>query len=158
MYLLARHKLQSQGYDHYEVSNFAFPGFHCRHNETYWLGGPYYAAGPGAARYIDGCREVNHRSTLTYLKKIAAGESVVAESEQVHGSERAREVLVFALRRLSGITPAWFKSTTGYDLMTLGGAQLDRFLQLGLLAWHDDYLRLTEEGLLVSDSIWPELL
>lgn len=158
MYLLARHKLQSQGYEHYEVSNFALPGFHCRHNETYWLGGPYYAAGPGAARYIDGRREVNHRSTITYLKKIAAGESVVAESEQIQGSARAREVLVFALRRLSGITPAWFKSTTGFDLMTLGGTQLERFVQLGLLAWHDDYLRLTEEGLLVSDSIWPELL
>jgi oxygen-independent coproporphyrinogen-3 oxidase len=158
MYLLARHKLQSQGYEHYEVSNFALPGFHCRHNETYWLGAPYYAAGPGAARYIDGRREVNHRSTITYLKKIAAGESVVAESEQVQGSERAREVLVFALRRLSGITPAWFKSTTGFDMMALGGTQLDRFVQLGLLAWHDDCLRLTEEGLLVSDSIWPELL
>ena len=158
MYLLARHKLQSQGYEHYEVSNFALPGFYCRHNETYWLGAPYYAAGPGAARYIDGRREVNHRSTITYLKKIAAGESVVAESEQVQDSERAREVLVFALRRLSGITPAWFKSTTGFDLMTLGGVQLDQCVQLGLLAWHDDYLRLTEEGLLVSDSIWPELL
>jgi len=158
MYLLTRQKLHSQGYEHYEVSNFALPGFRCRHNETYWLGGQYYAAGPGAARYIDGRREVNHRSTITYLKKIAAGESVVAESEEVYGSERAREVLVFALRRLRGITPAWFKSTTGFDLKTLGGTQLDRLIQLGLLAWHDDYLRLTEEGLLVSDSIWPELL
>ena len=158
MYLLARHKLQSQGYEHYEVSNFALPGFHCRHSETYWLGAPYYAAGPGAARYIDGRREVNHRSTITYLKKIAAGESVIAESVQIQGSERAREVLVFALRRLRGITIAWFESTTGFDLMTLCGAQVDRCVQLGLLAWHDDYLRLTEEGLLVSDSIWPELL
>jgi oxygen-independent coproporphyrinogen-3 oxidase len=158
MYLLARHKLQGQGYEHYEVSNFALPGYHCRHNETYWLGAPYYAAGPGAARYIDGRREVNHRSTITYLKKIAAGESVVAESEIIQGRERAREVLVFALRRLCGITPAWFKSTTGFDLMTLRGEQIDRFVQLGLLAWHDGYLRLTEEGLLVSDSIWPELM
>ncbi|MGY8732671.1 MAG: radical SAM family heme chaperone HemW [Pirellulales bacterium] len=158
MYLLSRHKLQSQGYEHYEVSNFSLPGFHCRHSETYWLGAPYYAAGPGAARYIDGRREVNHRSTITYLKKIAAGESVIAESVQIQGSERAREVLVFALRRLRGITIAWFKSTTGFDLMTLCGAQVDRCVQLGLLAWHDDYLRLTEEGLLVSDSIWPELL
>ena len=83
---------------------------------------------------------------------------MVAESEQVHGSERAKEVLVFALRRLSGVTPAWFKSTTGFDMMALAGTQLDRFVQLELMSWHDDCLRLTEEGLLVSDSIWPELL
>ena len=158
MFLLARRQLQRQGYDHYEVSSYALPGFRCRHNETYWLGAPYFAAGPGAARYIEGRREINHRSTLTYLKKMLAGESVIAEVEEIHGESRAREIFVFAMRRLDGITPEWFLQQTGRDLYQLIGNEIKQLVDQGLLIWADDHLKLTEQGLLVSDSIWPRVL
>lgn len=158
MYEEAIQQLTAAGLEHYEVSNFARPGFRCRHNETYWLGRPYFAAGPGAARYVEGRREVNHRSTTTYLTRVERGESVVADQEQLSWEERARERLVFGLRRLEGVSFTQFEQETGFSITQLGGAPLQRYLAQGLLQQTPSHLQLTRAGLLISDSLWPDLL
>jgi len=158
MYEVAIDSLTSAGYEHYEVSNFARPGHRCRHNENYWLCGSYYAAGPGAARFLDGRRETNHKSTTTYIARVLAGQSPVAESEQLGPEDAARERLVFALRRLEGINTAEFASSTGFTVESLGGEALPRLLNHRLLERSDNRLRLTRAGLLISDAIWPEFL
>lgn len=158
MYLAAIDTLTAAGYEHYEVSNFARPGFRCRHNETYWLGREYFAAGPGAARYVNGRRETNHRSTTTWLARVEAGESPTAESEELSPEDRARERLVFGLRRLEGVELEAFAAATGYRVEQLGGQQLTNFVEQGLLALEPDRLRLTRAGLLVSDAMWPYFL
>jgi oxygen-independent coproporphyrinogen-3 oxidase len=66
--------------------------------------------------------------------------------------------LVFALRRLEGVTRSWFSARTGYDLNELVGGPLARHVQLGLMSDDGDRVRLTREGLFVSDSIWPDYL
>ena len=158
MYLLAIDRLSRADFEHYEISNFARSGQRSRHNETYWSGDGYFAAGPGAARYVDGVRETNHRSTTTYLKRVLSGESPVFEREQLDDEQRAREQLIFSLRRLEGIEPQRFQSRTGYAIEQLAGTHITRFVELGLLEQTDSTLRLTQEGLLVSDSLWPDLL
>jgi oxygen-independent coproporphyrinogen-3 oxidase len=158
MYELAIDVLTAAGYEHYEVSNFALPGHRCRHNETYWLGRGYYAAGPGAARYVNGVREMNHRSTTTWLQRLARGESPVAEREELNAEDRARERLVFGLRRLAGIGFQEFAGETGYEVEALGGAALQRFVDQGFLEATAKTLRLTRKGLLISDSLWPHFL
>lgn len=158
MYEEAIQQLTAAGLEHYEVSNFARPGFRCRHNETYWLGRPYFAAGPGAARYVEGRREVNHRSTTTYLTRVERGESVVADQEQLSWEERARERLVFGLRRLEGVSYTQFEQETGFSITQLGGAPLQRYLAQGFLQQTPSHLQLTRAGLLISDSLWPDLL
>lgn len=158
MYLAAIDTLTSKGFEHYEVSNFAQPGRRCRHNENYWLGGEYFAAGPGAARFVDGRRETNHRSVTAWLKRIDRGESPVADSETLTAEQRARELLVFGLRRLEGLPLAWFHERTGFDAVSLGGQALDRYVHANLLEIAADHLRLTRSGLVVSDGLWPELL
>jgi len=158
MYELAIDTLTAAGYEHYEVSNFARPGHRCRHNENYWLGGQYYAAGPGAARFIAGRRETNHRSTTTYIQRMLAGQSPVAESEQLGREDAARERLVFALRRLEGIDVNEFAAATGFRVQQLGGDALARFIDQGLLDASGGRLRLTRDGLFVSDTLWPEFL
>lgn len=155
---LAWDRLLAAGWEHYEVSNFARPGHRCRHNEVYWKGEPYFAVGPGAARYTDGCRETNHRSAFTYLRRVLAGRSPVAESERLSATDRAREMLVFRLRMLAGISRAEFYERSGCDLDQLVGSQLRRFAAWGLIQDSGDRVRLTREGLLVSDALWPELL
>ncbi len=150
--------LIAAGFEHYEVSNFARPGQRCRHNEAYWLGAEYYAAGPGAARYIDGVRSTNHRSTTTYIKRLLAGTSAIAESEQLSGDDRARELLVFAMRRLEGVERSWFVERTGRELDVLIGPAMQRFVELKLLTDDGRRVRLTRAGLLVSDSLWAEFL
>lgn len=158
MYENAIDTLTSAGFEHYEVSNFAKPSHRCRHNETYWLGGRYYAAGPGAARYIDGRREMNHRSTTTYIKRVVAGDSPIAESETVDAEASARERLVFGLRRIEGVDRESFTSATSFTIDQLVAAPLRKFVDAAMLEDDGVRIRLTREGLLVSDSIWPEFL
>lgn len=158
MYALAIDRLTAAGYEHYEVSNFARPGCRSRHNQVYWSGDGYFAAGPGAARYVDGVRESNHRSTTTYLKCVLSGESPVAEREELSPEARGRELLVFGLRRIDGVSRCDFIERSGYEIEDLVAAPLRKFVGLGLLADDGERIRLTREGLFVSDAIWPELL
>ncbi|PHS03214.1 MAG: coproporphyrinogen III oxidase [Blastopirellula sp.] len=158
MYLLGIDHLTSHSLQHYEVSNFAKPGFQCRHNEAYWLGHPYFAYGAGAARYVEGKRETNHRSTTTYIKKVMAGESPTAESETLDPESLARERLVFGLRRMQGIELTDFQQQTGYQVQELIQRKLEQYLEAKLLEIEQNHLRLTRAGLLVSDSIWPDFL
>lgn len=158
MYGEAIDRLHAAGFEHYEVSNFAIPGRRSRHNEVYWAGSEYFAAGPGAARYVGGVRSTNHRSTTTYLKRLQAGESAIFEQEELSAAQRAHELLVLGLRRLEGVERATFAVKSGYQVDQLAGEAIRKFVELGLLS--DDGLRvkLTREGLFVSDGLWPELL
>ena len=158
MYALAIDRLTDADYEHYEVSNFARPGCRSRHNQVYWSGDGYYAAGPGAARYVNGIRETNHRSTTTYLKNVLGGESPVAEREELSAEARARELLVFGLRRINGVSRSDFRERAGYDIDELAATPLQKFVGLGLMADNGERIRLTRAGLFVSDAIWPELL
>ena len=158
MYETAIDRLSAAGFEHYEVSNFARKGKRCRHNEAYWLGEEYYAAGPGAARYLHGVRSVNHRSTTTYLGRVLAGKSPISDSEELNPYERALEVLVFALRRREGVDREWFKAKTGKSLDSLVGQTLQPLIEQKLMADNGRQICLTRDGLLVSDSICSRLL
>ncbi|MFC1757677.1 radical SAM family heme chaperone HemW [Planctomycetota bacterium] len=158
MYEMAIDKLEDRGFRHYEVSNFAQDGYRSEHNECYWLGGEYYAVGPGAARYLNGVRSMNHRSTTTYIKRVLAGESPIAESEQLTREDIARERLVFGLRRMEGIDCASFEREVGYAIDELAGKCLTDFIDAGLFLRSEGRLRLTRDGLMISDSIWPSFL
>jgi len=156
MYVTAIDRLQEAGFEHYEISNFAHPGRRSRHNETYWSGQGYYAAGPGAARYVEGIRETNHGSTTTYLKRVLADESPVAERECLDQEQQAREYLVFGLRRLEGVSRQRFSQQTGLDLDELAGDVTSHYVEAGMLADDGESLRLTRQGLLISDALWPD--
>jgi oxygen-independent coproporphyrinogen-3 oxidase len=158
MYAVAIDRLSAAGFEHYEVSNFARPEKRCRHNEVYWAGGEYYAAGPGAARHVAGVRETNHRSVTKWLNCVLAGQSPVAERECLPPNEKARELLVFGLRRMEGVDREWFTAHCGFQLDELIKEPLRTLVSTGLLADDGRRVKLTREGLFVSDSIWPELL
>jgi oxygen-independent coproporphyrinogen-3 oxidase len=158
MFEQAIRQLIAAGFEHYEVSNFAQPGQRSRHNQVYWSGDSYFAAGPGAARFLDGVRETNHRSTTTYLRRVLAGQSPVAEREQLSPEARARELLVIGLRRLAGVERVGFAARTGYQIDQLIAEPLARFIAMGLLYDDGVCVRLTHSGLIVSDAIWPEFL
>lgn len=158
MYSAAIDALAAAGYEHYEVSNFARPGRRSRHNGVYWAGEEYFAAGPGAARYVAGVRETNIRSTLAYLQRMTAGKSPVADREELAPEARARERLVLGLRRLTGVDKTQFAAASGYTVEQLIGNELKRFVAMGFLEEAEAAVRLTREGLYISDAIWPELL
>ena len=158
MYIAAMDRLERAGYEHYEISNFSQPGYRSRHNQAYWDGSGYFAAGPGATRLVDGRRETNYRDTVAYLQKVQSGISPVDETEQLSLEMSARGRLVFGLCQLEGIQAGSFHAETGYSVSQLMGACLAEFQSGGFLSWDQTTLRLTRKGLLVSDSLWPSLL
>lgn len=158
MYSWAIDRLTEAGFDHYEISNFARPGQRSRHNQVYWSGEPYYAAGPGAARYLGGVREMNHRSTTTWLRRVLAGQSPVAERDVLAPAERARELLVVGMRRVDGVNRREFHNCTGFGVDELAAETIAKFVRAGLMVDDGHRVRLTREGLFVSDAMWPELL
>ncbi len=103
-------------------------------------------------------RGTNHRSVTTYLHRMQTGQSPVADTDVLPPIDRAREMLVFRLRMLEGITRQEFLDRTGFELDTVAGKPLRKFTALGLLEDGGDRIRLTREGLLVSDALWPEFL
>lgn len=158
MYLAAIDRLTAAGRTHYEVSNFAAAGRACRHNQTYWLGRPWEAFGPGAARFVDHVRATNHGSTFTYIRRLRAGHDPTATHEPLTAEQIARERVVFGLRLLDGLDLEDFAAETGCDAVRLLGPALADALEHGLLALDARRLRLTRAGLLVSDAIWPKFL
>ena len=153
MYAAAMDDLTAAGFEQYEISNFARPGFRCRHNQTYWRALPYFGFGPGAARYINGRRESNHRSTTTWIKRVLAGQSGVAMSEELAPEHRAREAIVLGLRQLDGIRRDAFRTLTGFDLDALAGETITREVAAGRIENFDDGIRITHEGRFFADPV-----
>ena len=85
LYLHAMDTLEGAGFDQYEISSFARPGRRCRHNQVYWANEAYFGFGVGAARYIQGRRELNTRDLQTYLRRTLAGEPAVFQAETEPG-------------------------------------------------------------------------
>lgn len=158
MYALAMDELPRQGFEQYELSNFAQRGNRCRHNETYWVGRSYYGFGPGAARYLDGRRETNHRSVSTWMARVLSGKSPVGNVDILDPADRARETLVIGLRRTAGIDRAAFRATTGYELEDIAGAAIARQCAAGLLERTMTGIRLTREGRFLADSVIVDCL
>ena len=154
MYLYAIETLTQHGMTHYEVSNFARPGSECVHNQTYWQGNAWLGFGPGAAAYVGGTRSVNHRSTLKYIQRMETGKSPVAESQTLDWSMRTRERFIFGMRQLKGVQWSSLVSSGEPQAVEAIAQQLPKHIALGFLEWHDDYIRLTPQGLPISDSLW----
>ncbi len=152
MYIHTIERLAAVGLDQYEISSFAKQGHRCRHNEVYWNGDPYFAFGPGAARFVDGVREMNHLSTMQYLKLVEAGERPTDFSEQLSGEAAAREQLSIALRHVDGVDCQRFLFQTGFavdDLLSENGRQ---WQQQGLIVM-GDRVRLTHEGRMIYNHL-----
>jgi oxygen-independent coproporphyrinogen-3 oxidase len=158
MFETAIDRLEAAGFEHYEVSNFARPGFRCRHNEAYWDCRPWEAFGPGAARFDGRTRTTNHRSTTTWITKMLAGEDATGDVDAMTPEQAARERIVVGLRRRDGVDRAAFRAASGFDLDALAGPAIARWVAQGLATDDGRRVRLTRAGLLVSDALWADVL
>jgi oxygen-independent coproporphyrinogen-3 oxidase len=158
MYAATMSDLAAAGFEHYEISNFARPGFRCRHNQTYWQAIPYFGFGPGAARYINGVRSSNHRSTTTWIKRVLAGERAIGMTEELEPEHRAREALVLGLRQLKGVRRDRFQQLTGFDLDELAGSEIARQLAAKNIEDFGDGIRLSQTGIFLADSVIVDFL
>ncbi len=159
MYQAARQELSGAGFKHYEISSFARSGSQCQHNLAYWEGRGWYAVGPGAARFVDGRREVNHRSTTTYLRRMESAESPTAEHDAITREQYARERAAFGVRMIDGIDLEVLESETGIPLRVICRDAINRSLGEGLLLKPaPSWIKLSERGILFADTVASRLL
>ena len=158
MYLAAMSHLESRGFEHYEVSNFGQPGYQCRHNNVYWNADEYYAFGPGAARYVDGIRSTNARSVVKWLNSWSKGEPCEEDREELTTEEKAREAIMLSLRRMAGLHVPSFEARFQLSLQDLAEEEIRQHVEDGLLEYFGECLRLTQNGLLIADSVVSDFL
>lgn len=160
MYREALRSLPAAGYRRYEISNFARPGFECRHNLTYWRQGEYVGLGAGAHGYLGGVRYSNERLPAAYIAAVTRQGTAVATREQPSPHEQAEEALMLGLRLADGLDLAAFAARFGLPappLPPLDPGVLARLEGVGLIETEGGLLRLTEAGLAVSDAVVAEL-
>lgn len=157
-YQTIRGTLKRAGYEQYEISNFAQPGRACRHNLLYWSQGEYIGCGPSAHSHWLGRRYANVRSLRRYCRALLNGASPVDFEEQLPAEAKARETLVMGLRKMDGVSREDFRTATGYDYRELSGSTIEHLCAIGVLEERGDTLRLSEEGLFVSNSVFAELV
>ena len=158
MYTLAMDVLADAGFEHYEISNFARPGFRCRHNQVYWANHAHFGFGVGAASYVHGERRHNVRSTEGYIQRALAGRPTHFQSETLAPRARALETVATQLRRADGIERRSFAEQTGFDIDALVGAAIWRHIDIGLIADDGRRVRLTRQGMCVADALVTDIL
>lgn len=151
MYLEGSAFLESEGYGHYEISNYARPGRESRHNRGYWSGRDYLGLGPAAVSTLDGRRWANPAGLDEYARTVAAG--VEREGTEVLTADvRRQEMVMLALRTKDGLDLQEFMAATGIDFPRRDPA-VERLRSSGLVRLGAGRLQLTREGMLVSNSV-----
>jgi oxygen-independent coproporphyrinogen III oxidase len=145
------------GYEHYEVSNYARPGRRSAHNQIYWHAEEYLALGPGAAGFLGDVRYTNVKPVERYCTLVERFAAPVAAHEVLTARQRIAERLILGLRLVDGIPTAWLDERIRLEPGRLP-ALLTAWRRRGLLVEDGGRARLTEEGFLLSDALFVELL
>lgn len=153
-----RKRLAIAGFEAYEISNYSRPSQECQHNLHYWTGGDYLSLGPSAASHVQGCRWRNRPHLGEWENAVDRGQLPAVEVEFLPPLQRAGELAMLMLRLSTGITLSVFAARTGHDARTLFAEVIDRLAPHNLLIASETSIRLSEPGLVVSDSIAAEFL
>src|SRR6266851_1965861 len=140
----AMQMLESAGYEHYEISNYARPGYASTHNRGYWAGEDYLGIGPSAYSTIGLRRWQNVPDYRAYLDRLFAGKSVVSSTEKLTLEIKRAEKIALSLRTQAGVSRT---------LLDTRPTERNEFLALGLLTESDGNLILTRKGKLLRDSV-----
>jgi oxygen-independent coproporphyrinogen-3 oxidase len=177
MYRMAQQVLTSAGYEHYEISNYALPGYQCRHNRIYWENRPFYGFGMGSASYLQEQRLTRPRKLREYHQWVQTELTRLLESAalaDVSRHEILLETLMLGLRLADGLNLAVLASQFGKETLVQVWNCLQSYYQQGWVEWipeprqssHSDledypgvgYLRLSDpEGFLFSNTILADL-
>jgi oxygen-independent coproporphyrinogen III oxidase len=136
--------LESSGYQQYEISNYANPGYECLHNLAYWRGRDYLGLGPSAFSTIGKQRWQNTPDTSRYIEQLEAGIEPVSLREEITGQIRKSEEIAFGLRTSTGVLESTMQGWT---------RELDALRSEGYLEEKNSHLRLTTKGRMVADAI-----
>lgn len=155
-FLLLMEWLKEKGYEHYEVSNFAKPGWRSRHNSSYWKGATYLGLGPSAHSYNGVERRWNVANNNIYIKTLREGPPK-RETEILSDKNRLNETIMISLRTMEGLNLEKIGTGWGMDERKRVQAGLQKFAGSGWVRFENSIARLTDEGMLRADGIAAEL-
>jgi oxygen-independent coproporphyrinogen-3 oxidase len=151
-FLLLMQWMEEAGYEHYEISNFARPGFRSRHNSSYWQGKKYIGFGPSAHSFDGNTRWWNIANNNTYIDSIKKG-IIPSEKEELTATQKLNEYIMISLRTTEGLNLSKLDADTSNKLK----AKSKKYTERSLLKLEDGFLRLTTEGKLLADGIAADL-
>ena len=152
-FVLLMRWMNKAGYEHYEISNFAKPGFRSRHNSSYWQGQKYIGIGPSAHSFDTISRQWNVSNNHIYIESIKKG-NIPCEKEILTPVQKLNEYIMTSLRTIEGLNLARVSPEALIDELELASS---KFIERGLMVEEDNHLRLSQKGKLVADGIAAEL-
>lgn len=160
MYHYTKTILNGMGYERYEISNYAKPGYACRHNQVYWTGGEYLGFGLGASSYWNGFRFENTREMQEYLSEWEDGDITKIRKNPVPDTRQSQmeEFMFLGLRLMQGVSAEEFEKRFEQSMEEVYGAVIQTYIEQGCLIWKQGYLQLTEKGIDVSNYIMADFL
>lgn len=157
MFYTLADRLAAAGYDHYEISNYALPGQRALHNSGYWRGVPYIGIGAAAHSYTGDRRSWNIADVERYIESINRG-VLPSETEVLDNDTRYNDTVMLALRTKEGIDLNSLKRDFGQSHLDYCLANAARYIADGLLLHDSNRLRLSRDGLFVSDMVMSDLM
>jgi oxygen-independent coproporphyrinogen-3 oxidase len=157
MYLLLVKKTKEKGFEAYEISNFATQGFRSRHNSSYWKQSAYLGIGPSAHSYDLNSRQWNVASITKYIEAIEHN-TLLFEREELTLFDRYNDYVMVTLRTLEGIDLAFLEQTFGPELRKYCYENIKSFIDSNNVIFANDRLRLTDEGIMISNQILIQLM
>lgn len=151
-------RLAAEGYEHYEISNWALPGFSSRHNLKYWRREPYLGFGAGAHSFDGRRRWANAHEPAEYVRAIEAGRSTREQEEIVTAHDALEEELFLGLRQLAGIDLLRLERQYGVNVGAQLSSRVGRLVADGLLAREGSTIRLNPAKLTIANEAFVELL
>jgi len=153
-YEMAQQALGAAGYHHYEISNWAKPGYESKHNLKYWRREPYLGFGAGAHSFLGTERWANAHDAAAYVTAVQGGRMPVEQHETLTAERALEEELFLGLRQLDGIDLAQIERDYGVSL----AARFDPLTSAGLVERDGSIVRLAPERLSISNEVFVELM
>src|SRR6266567_3250422 len=158
MYEYADERLQAEGYENYEISNWALPGHQSRHNLTYWQNLPYIGMGAGAHSFFGGMRFSNILDPQEYIQLLKKQQRPEVDGELIDRIQEMSETAFLALRTAQGLHLPTFEERFAEPFTQFVGTRLRTVEEAGLLEQEHEWIRLSKRGRLLGNEVFLRLL
>ena len=160
MYWETKRKLEKAGYTHYEISNFAKPGFESKHNLSCWNQEEYIGIGAAAHSYTNNVRYSNIDSIEDYIRNYENGNEIdnFVFHEKQNKESKMKEFMMLGLRKIQGIHIQDFKNKFGENPIYLYKKELEKLVNEELLEIDGDVIKLTNKGIDLANLVWEEFV
>ncbi|PHO08357.1 coproporphyrinogen III oxidase [Thermoanaerobacterium thermosaccharolyticum] len=150
--------LQKNGYKHYEISNYAIPGYECRHNTLYWKDLQYIGFGPGAYSFVNNRRCGNVKDIKKYIEMMNRTGYAIEDIDVLDEKDKMSEYMFLGLRMMDGVYDKDFKTRFGKSMFSIFKNAIDKNIGLNLLIREGDNIKLTQKGIDVSNNVFEDFL